>query len=125
MRRLTTSALATFALSCSVAVAQPVFYPAKGQSVDKQNRDRAACQSWASQQTGATPGAAPAASSPPRAGGRARGAAAGATVAAITGNDAGRGAAAGAVGGAAGPRGGRREDRREAPPPQQQAGGSF
>src|SRR5919107_3929331 len=108
MRRLTTSALATFALSCSVAVAQPVFYPAKGQSADKQNRDRAACQSWASQQTGVTPGAAPAASSPPRAGGRVRGAAAGPAVAANTGHEAGKGAAAGAAGGGPPPRGARR-----------------
>ena len=125
MRRLTMSALATFALSCGVAAAQPVFYPAKGQSADKQDRDRAACQSWASQQTGVTPGAAPAASSPPRAGGRVRGAAAGATAAAITGNDAGKGAAAGAVGGAAAQRGARRQDRRHAAATQQQASASF
>jgi hypothetical protein len=124
MRRLTMSALATL-LSCGVAVAQPVFYPAKGQSAAKQNRDRAACQSWASQQTGAAPGAAPAASSPPRAGGRVRGAAAGATVAAITGNDAGKGAAAGAVGGAAAQRGARRQDRRHAAATQQQASASL
>ena len=125
MRRLTMIALATFALTCGAAAAQPVFYPAKGQSTAKQNQDRAACQSWASQQTGVAPGAAPAASSPPRAGGRVRGAAAGATAAAITGNDAGKGAAAGAVGGAAAQRGARRQDRRHAAATQQQASTSF
>jgi hypothetical protein len=125
MQRLVTSTLAVLALSCSIAGAQPVFYPAKGQSADKQNQDRAACQSWASQQTGSTPGAAPTASTPPRAGGRARGAAAGATAAAITGNDAGKGAAAGAVGGAAAQRGARRQDRRQVSATQQQASASF
>jgi hypothetical protein len=125
MGRLATGAFAVFALNCSIAAAQPVFYPAQGQSTEKQNQDRAACQSWASQQTGATPGAAPAASSPPRVGGRVRGAAAGAAVAGITGNDAGKGAAAGAVGGAAAQRWARRQDRRQASATQQQASTSF
>src|SRR4051794_38485771 len=125
MQRLAMSTLTILALCCSIAAAQPVFYPAKGQSTEKQNQDRAACQSWASQQTGSTPGAAPTASSPPRAGGRVRGAAAGATAAAITGNDAGKGAAAGAVGGAAAQRGARRQDRRQASAQQQQNSSTF
>src|SRR4051812_43239999 len=103
---------------------QSYFYPAQGQSPQKQSQDQAACQSWASQQTGTSPGSA-ATQPPPRAGGRARGAAAGATAAAITGNDAGKGAAAGAVGGAAAQRGARRQDRRQAATQQQQGNANF
>jgi hypothetical protein len=121
MARLTTWALALVFLSAGAAVAQqPVFYPAQGQSPQQQSQDRAACQTWAAQQTGAAPGAP--AAPPPRAGGRARGAAAGAAGAAITGNDPGKGAAAGAVGGAAAQRGARRQDRRQAAAQQQQTG---
>jgi hypothetical protein len=107
------------------ALAQtPVFYPAAGQTAQKQSQDLSACRSWAAQQTGTTPEAT--ASPPPaRAGGRARGAAAGATAAAITGNDAGKGAAAGAVGGAAAQRGARRQDRRQAAAQQQQGNATF
>ncbi|TCH98284.1 hypothetical protein EJV46_13950 [Roseococcus sp. SYP-B2431] len=121
MHRITSMAVGAVALSCGIAAAQPAFYPARGQSPERQNQDRAACESWARQQVGP----APAASSPARAGGRVRGAAAGATAAAITGNDAGRGAAAGAVGGAAAQRGARRQDRRHAAATQQQHGASF
>jgi hypothetical protein len=119
MRRAITKAFTILLLTSGVAAAQqPIFYPAQGQSSDKQSQDRAACQSWATQQTGA---ASSATSAPPRVGGRARGAAAGAAGAAITGNDAGKGAAAGAVGGAAAQRGARRQDRRQAAAQQQQA----
>ena len=121
MARLPTWALALGFLNAGTALAQqPIFYPAQGQSSGKQSQDRAACQSWAAQQPGATAGAP--AQPPPRVGGRARGAAAGAAGAAITGNDPGKGAAAGAVGGAAAQRGARRQDRRQAAAQQQQAG---
>jgi hypothetical protein len=125
MQHLPLWALTLLIATAGVAVAQQsIFYPAKGQSQQQQAQDQAACQSWATQQTGATPGA-PAAPPPPRAGGRARGAAAGAAGAAITGNDAGKGAAAGAVGGAAAQRGVRRQDRRQASAQQQQADTNF
>src|SRR5438045_8457294 len=81
------SAFAIVLLASTLATAQqPVFYPAQGQSPEKQSQDRMACQSWATQQVGASPGAS-AGPPPPRVGGRARGAAAGAAGAAITGND--------------------------------------
>ena len=121
-------AVNTFAivlLASTLATAQqPVFYPAQGQSPDKQSQDRMACQSWATQQVGTSPGGG-AAPAPPRVGGRARGAAAGAAGAAITGNDPGRGAAAGAVGGAAAQRGARRQDRRQAAAQQQQKSAAY
>jgi len=124
MVRPTTWALAIVFLYAGAAVAQqPIFYPAQGQSAEKQSQDRAACQNWASQQTGATASAST--QPPPRAGGRARGAAVGAAGAAITGNDPAKGAAAGAVGGAAAQRGARRQDRRQAAAQQQQANSNL
>jgi hypothetical protein len=125
MNRLTLWVLTLTIMMAGGALAkQAVFYPAKGQSPAAQSQDQAACQSWATQQTGVTPGSQPA-PPPPRVGGRARGAAAGAAGAAITGNDAGKGAAAGAVGGAAAQRGARRQDRRQTAAQQQQANSVF
>ena len=125
MRRLTLWAPVLLVAMTGIALGQsPVFYPAKGQSLEKQSQDLAACRSWAAQQPGATTSAS-ASQAPVRAGGRARGAAAGATAAAITGNDAGKGAAAGAVGGAAAQRGARRQDRRQADAQQQQASSTL
>jgi Glycine-zipper domain len=105
-------------------------YPAKGQSQEKQDKDRYECHSWAVKQTGFDPSRAQP-SAPNTAGsqqyrptqphvlkGGARGAALGAVGGAITGN-AGKGAAAGAaMGGLAG--GFRRVDerRRQAAPQQ-------
>src|SRR4051812_48007612 len=119
------SAFTIILLTSTLAAAQqPVFYPAQGQSLERQSQDRMACQNWATQQVGASPGAS-AGPPPPRVGGRARGAAAGAAGAAITGNDPGGGAAAGAVGGAAAQRGARRQDRRQAAAQQQQTNATF
>jgi len=126
MARLTLLASALVILAAGTAAAQqPIFYPAKGQSAQKQGQDQVECQNWATQQTGVTPGAPAAAPPPTKSGGRARGAAAGAAVAGITGNDAGKGAAAGAVAGAAAQRGARRQDRRQAAAQQQQADANF
>jgi hypothetical protein len=117
--------LAIVVLAAGTAQAQQaVFYPARGQSPQKQSEDQTACRSWATQQTGVTPGA-PAAQTSQRTGGRARGAAAGAAAAAVTGNDAGHGAAAGMVGGAAAQRGARRQDNRQAAAQQQQSNAAF
>jgi len=98
-------ATAAALLSCQLVVeAQPVAYPAKGQSPQHQQQDHAACASWARSNTGVDP-ATVATTAPPsgpavgggeRVGGAARGAAGGALLGAIAG-DAGKGAAAGAV----------------------------
>jgi hypothetical protein len=87
----------------------PAIYPAQGQSPEQQAKDKAECNSWATQQTGFDPAAAASqaqqAKGAPQgggaAGGAAKGAAAGAAVGAIGGH-AGTGAATGAaVGGMA------------------------
>lgn len=94
----------------AAAVAQPVAYPAKGQSAQKQQQDQSSCASWAKSQTGVDPAAVAATPPPPsgpavgggeRVGGAARGAAGGAVIGAIAG-DAGKGAAVGAVAGTMG-----------------------
>ena len=90
----------------SVAVAQQYVYPAKGQTADKQKTDVAACDKWATQQTGfdpskpppPAPAAAPTTATGSTQGAGARGAAKGAVVGGIMG-DAGAGATAGAVAG--------------------------
>jgi hypothetical protein len=105
IRRLPQVVLATLMLSVvTIAAAQqPVAYPAKGQSADKQNKDQGECVAWAKQTTGIDP-AAVAAAPPPsgttgggeRVRGAARGAVGGAAIGAIAG-DTGKGAGAGAV----------------------------
>ncbi len=87
------------------ASAQQFVYPARGQSPQQQQRDEAACYTWAVQQTGFDPANPPqqvsvkppttATGSTPGAG--LRGAARGAIVGEIVGGEAGAGAAAGAV----------------------------
>jgi len=120
--------LVLWALTFAVAAQQPIIYPARGQSAQKQNSDTADCQLWAKQTTGVDPvviaqqGAnQPAA--PPHQGGMLRGAAGGAALGAMggaIGGDAGKGAAIGAVVGTAA--GGLRQRRRnEAAAGQQQA----
>ncbi|OUL91560.1 glycine zipper domain-containing protein [Paraburkholderia hospita] len=104
------SAIAVLLFWQAAAVAQPVAYPAKGQSSQKQQQDQSACASWAKSQTGVDPAAVAATPPPPsgpavgggeRVGGAARGAAGGAVIGAIAG-DAGKGAAVGAVAGTMG-----------------------
>ncbi|WP_242539856.1 YMGG-like glycine zipper-containing protein [Trinickia mobilis] len=95
---------------------QSIFYPAKGQSAQKQQTDTAECQVWAKQTTGVDPvvlaqqSAQPGAPQPQGGAvkGAAGGAALGAAIGAIAGN-AGKGAAIGAVTGTAG--GGLRQRR--------------
>ena len=86
---------------------QPIFYPAKGQSGQQQNRDQGECQVWAQQTTGINPANLPPPQAPqqtgPAVGGgeRLRGAARGAVIGEIAGGHGGEGAAVGAmVGGA-------------------------
>jgi len=120
--------LMMWALAWAVAAQQPIFYPAKGQSAQKQNSDTAECQLWAKQNTGVDPVAIAEQSGQPSApqqeGGRirgaARGAAGGAVIGAVAG-DAGKGAAIGAVTGTVA--GGVRQRRaNQAAAEQQQAG---
>ena len=110
---------------------QMIVYPAKGQSDQKMQKDKAECQQWATKQTGIDPVALasePAqadtsATSGPKGGrlkGGGRGAAGGAAIGAIAG-DAGKGAAIGAAAGAM--RGGmeQRRERKEEKAEAQQA----
>ena len=98
-----------FVVLCSgpAAAQQPIFYPAKGQGAQQQNRDQGECQVWAQQTTGINPANLPPPQAPqqtgPAVGGgeRLRGAARGAVVGEIAGGHGGEGAAIGAmVGGA-------------------------
>jgi Glycine zipper len=120
--------LAVLLSAWSALAQQPIIYPARGQSPQKQNTDTAECQLWAKQTTGVDPVAIaqqsgqPGAS--PRQGGALRGAAGGAALGAAVGaigGNAGKGAAIGAVTGTAA--GGIRQRRsNEAAASQQQAG---
>ena len=47
--------IAALVLSASAAIAEPVAYPAKGQSSDQQNRDEYECHQTAQNQTGVDP----------------------------------------------------------------------
>ncbi|HUC98763.1 MAG TPA: glycine zipper domain-containing protein [Candidatus Polarisedimenticolaceae bacterium] len=105
-RSLLVLQLVSLALTVPAAAAQPIVYPAKGQSAQQQKKDDAECYAWAKQTTGIDPAAV--ASSPPpqdtgpatgggqRVRGAARGALGGAAIGAIAG-DAGTGAGVGAV----------------------------
>ena len=105
-RRHVVAAVASLMLMLltAAAVAQPIVYPAKGQSQGQQEQDQFSCYSWAKQQTGFDPTVAPqTATAPPARGGVVPGAAKGATIGAIggaIGGNAGKGAAIGATTGA-------------------------
>lgn len=87
---------------------QPIYYPAKGQNAQTQNRDRTECQVWAQQTTGIDPmslaqAPQPQAPSGPAVGGgeRVAGAVRGAIIGEVAGGHGGEGAVVGAmVGGA-------------------------
>src|SRR5262245_20737527 len=109
MNRKYVIVVATALMGCSaVAFAQkPIVYPAKGQSVQQQQKDDGQCLAWAKQNTGIDPVAAsapppqqtgPAVGGGERVRGAARGAVGGAVIGGITG-DAGDGAAVGAAAG--------------------------
>jgi hypothetical protein len=116
-----------WAFALAAASQQPIIYPAKGQSVQKQNTDTADCQLWAKQTTGVDPVAIAQnggqQTAQPKQGGAIKGAAGGAALGAAIGaiaGDAGKGAAIGAVTGTAG--GGLRQRRmNEAAAGQQQS----
>lgn len=102
---------------------QPVAYPAKGQSTEKQATDAEYCRNWTQSQTGISQQTAnqpaaqqtgPAVGGGQRVRGAMRGAAAGAVVGGVANNDAGHGAGVGATAGvvAGGMRA--RQDRRAA-----------
>lgn len=124
MQRLIHAALAIVALSFAsgTAAPQPVVYPAKGQSAEKQDKDEGECYTWAKKSSGVDPaavaGAPPPSTAPQgeRARGAARGAVGGAAIGAVAG-DAGEGAAVGAVVGTM--RGGHHARKREAAQNQQ------
>lgn len=96
------------ALSPEVHAQQPIAYPAKGQSQDKQQADEAYCRDWTQTRTGISQQAAnapaqqqtgPAVGGGQRARGAVRGAAAGAVIGGVANDDAGRGAGVGATAG--------------------------
>jgi hypothetical protein len=127
MRRVAIG-LMVWAMTFTAGAQQPIIYPARGQSAQKQNTDTAECQLWAKQTTGVDPVAiaqqgANQPAAPQQRGGRLRGAAGGAALGAMGGaiaGDTGKGAAIGAVVGTAA--GGMRQRRRnEAAAGQQQA----
>ena len=92
------AALTLVTWTASAALAQPVFYPAKGQSPEHQAKDRHSCDRWAVQQTGFDPAAAP--PPPQKKGGVAKGALIGGAVGGVGGSfnaNAGKGALAGAA----------------------------
>jgi len=102
----TVPGIAMLSLALVAAAQQPIAYPAKGQSPEKQSKDEGECYAWAKKSTGIDP-AALAAAPPPqqsgstvgggeRMGGAARGALGGAAIGAIAG-DAGKGAGIGAI----------------------------
>lgn len=90
----------------STAVAEPIIFPAKGQSQQQLEQDKYACYSWAKTNTGFDPMQASAPSAAPQqssGGGLIRGAGRGAALGAVGGaiaGDAGTGAAVGAATGA-------------------------
>ena len=47
----------TLLLADAATAQQPIFYPAKGQSQQKQSDDTAQCHNWATQNTGVNPAA--------------------------------------------------------------------
>lgn len=104
MRSITVATLSAVVGLAAVASAQMAVYPAKGQSPEQQNKDKAECHAWAVQQGGYDPLSAPPpqAAPPPQQGQVVRGAAGGAAIGAIGGaiaGDAGKGAAIGAIAG--------------------------
>ena len=109
----------------TMAQAQPVVYPSKGQTPPQQQTDQGECQAFAQNQVVAPAAPAPPAPATPQ-GGRARGAARGAAIgaagAAAGGGEADKGAAggaaAGAVAGGIRQRQERREQAAQAPPQQ-------
>lgn len=123
MQRLILAALVTAALSLVPALAvQPIVYPAKGQSPEKQSKDEGECYTWAKKSSGVDPAAVASAPPPPagpqgeRLRGAARGAVGGAAIGAIAG-DTSKGAGVGAVVGTM--RGGHQARQREAAQNQQ------
>jgi hypothetical protein len=109
-------ALLTLVAATAPAWAQPLVYPAKGQSAQQQDRDRYECHEWARAQSGydpsqpatmatapaSAPGTTSTAAGRPAgstASGMATGAMGAAAVAELTHHDAGRAAAIGALGG--------------------------
>jgi hypothetical protein len=114
------AALAVLLCAGGSVVAQPVVYPAVGQTPEQQAKDQAECNAWAQQTTGVDPVAiaqqsastpAPTGGSGQRVKGALGGAAAGAVIGGIADKDVGESAAIGAVVGTIG--GGMRQRRQQ------------
>ncbi|HEX6733284.1 MAG TPA: hypothetical protein VF096_00610 [Azonexus sp.] len=103
-RRLLFTGLLAAVLAADPALAQPIAYPAKGQSPQQQQRDDQECYGWAKSSTGVDPAAVAAAPPPPHqpavgGGERAVGAVRGAVIGGIVGGSDGaaKGAGVGVV----------------------------
>jgi len=118
----TVLAVCCFALS---VIAEPVAYPAKGQSPEQQAQDQQQCRQWAVQQSGVDPArlSAPQSTAQPRERKVLKGAVAGAAIGGLGGSlggEFGKGAGAGAVAGAVVGGVRQRRDRNNAESVQQQ-----
>lgn len=95
--------ISTFLVSFVAEAAKPIIYPAKGQSVEQQNKDDGECYVWAKQNTGVDPANESTSNSQKTAqpdaprGGVVKGTAVGAIIGGIGGNNVGRAATKGAV----------------------------
>ncbi len=115
---ITILGLAFFVISTGASLAQPMVFPAKGQTPDQQEQDQFSCYKWASKETGVNP-MNMGSTAPPKqesaAGGAVRGGARGAALGAVggaIGGNAGKGAKIGAaVGGGMGMMGSNRRNR--------------
>ena len=54
-RTVIATSIACLALAVAAAGAEPVVYPAKGQSAEQQERDQFECHQWATKDTGVDP----------------------------------------------------------------------
>jgi len=106
MKKTTITIFVTL-LAAGHAVAEPVIFPAQGQSAEQQEKDKLKCYSWAKQQSGFDPMSSAdtaTAAAQTKSGGAAKGALAGGVAGAVFGNKSKhtrRSAAAGAVVGGA------------------------
>jgi hypothetical protein len=97
-----------FGLFSTLASAEMIIFPAKGQTPEQQQKDESECRGWAVQKTGVDPvqlAQQPVGGTAPQKGGAVRGAAKGALVGTVGGaiaGDTGKGAAIGAGVGATG-----------------------
>jgi hypothetical protein len=119
--------IAALSFAAGAAAQKPIYYPAKGQSAQKAQKDEGECYAWAKSNTGIDP--AVVAQTPPPApkpgGERLKGAARGAVVGEVAGGHGGEGAVAGALVGGAKARKNQAAQQQQAQGQQQQKISTF